>query len=233
MRYLPPKFRRNLFDYQGCDILEVLKRDLNAVSNPKSYYFVKKSLMVKELSSAYERTLDIGCGIGQNLWGDSLGIDLNLTYLKATKAQGKEVVVADAHHLPFRDCSFGFVIMSEVLEHLERPAEALEEARRVLRIGGRAFISTPLRWIRWTGHPGHLHYFSLHELRVILRKMGFVVKSSRGTTIPFIPLKFGLLSLLNYNKCFFKLWRLLDTFWDRATGGKATWEYVVLAEREK
>jgi SAM-dependent methyltransferase len=52
-------------------------------------------------------------------------------------------VVADAHRLPFPDRSFAGVVMLDVLHHLERPIEFLQEASRVLRPGGRLAMIEP------------------------------------------------------------------------------------------
>ncbi len=52
-------------------------------------------------------------------------------------------VVADAHRLPFPDESFMGVVMLDVLHHLERPIEFLEEASRVLKPGGRLAMIEP------------------------------------------------------------------------------------------
>ena len=52
-------------------------------------------------------------------------------------------VVADAHRLPFRNGGFAGVVMLDVLHHLERPVEFLEEASRVLKPGGRLAMLEP------------------------------------------------------------------------------------------
>ncbi|KYG24600.1 hypothetical protein SE92_33755 [Bradyrhizobium sp. AT1] len=52
-------------------------------------------------------------------------------------------VVADAHCLPFRDGIFAGAVMLDVLHHLERPLEFLEEAARVLQPGGRLAMIEP------------------------------------------------------------------------------------------
>jgi SAM-dependent methyltransferase len=51
--------------------------------------------------------------------------------------------VADAHRLPFPDRCFAGVVMLDVLHHLERPIEFLQEASRVLRPGGRLAMIEP------------------------------------------------------------------------------------------
>ncbi len=52
-------------------------------------------------------------------------------------------VVADAHRLPFPGTHFSGVVMLDVLHHLERPIEFLNEASRVLKPGGRLAMIEP------------------------------------------------------------------------------------------
>ncbi len=51
--------------------------------------------------------------------------------------------IASAQRLPFRDDTFDCVLCTEVLEHLPNPVQALTEFRRVLKTGGRIFLTTP------------------------------------------------------------------------------------------
>jgi SAM-dependent methyltransferase len=52
-------------------------------------------------------------------------------------------VVSDAHRLPFPNGVFAGVVMLDVLHHLERPVDFLNEASRVLKPGGRFAMIEP------------------------------------------------------------------------------------------
>lgn len=52
-------------------------------------------------------------------------------------------IVADAHHLPFCDASFSNIVMLDVFHHLSFPVQFLNEAVRVLRVGGRLVMIEP------------------------------------------------------------------------------------------
>jgi SAM-dependent methyltransferase len=51
-------------------------------------------------------------------------------------------VVADAHHLPFRDACFDAVVTFNTFEHLHNPFQAAAEVYRVLKPGGRLMLQT-------------------------------------------------------------------------------------------
>ncbi len=50
--------------------------------------------------------------------------------------------VADAVVLSLDDACFDAVVAAHVLQHVEEPVRALPEVARVLRLGGRAFVTT-------------------------------------------------------------------------------------------
>lgn len=66
-------------------------------------------------------------------------------------------VVADAHRLPFPDRSFAGIVMLDVLHHLERPIDFLNEAARLLDRGGRLAMMEPAMTTvgKWFYHRFH------------------------------------------------------------------------------
>lgn len=55
-------------------------------------------------------------------------------------------VPGDLLHLPLEDASLDGAIVTEVLEHCTDPFAAVAEVRRVLKPGGRLFVTSPMCW---------------------------------------------------------------------------------------
>ncbi|QBB69581.1 class I SAM-dependent methyltransferase [Pseudolysobacter antarcticus] len=92
------------------------------------------------------RILDIGCAdrwIERRLpaGSDYIGLDYLITGKHMYGA--KPHLYADASQLPLTSSSVDTVVLLEVMEHLRRPREALEEVMRVLRPDGRLLLSMP------------------------------------------------------------------------------------------
>jgi SAM-dependent methyltransferase len=129
------------------------------------------------------RVLEVGCGSGdlaaRLFWAggrprvDYTGIDLSPDEVSAaqTRCPSGDFRVATAYDLPFPDRAFDLVVVCEVLEHLDRPADCLREVQRVC--GGHALISVPWEpiwrvlnvvrgkyWRSLGNTPGHVQQFS-------------------------------------------------------------------------
>lgn len=88
------------------------------------------------------RGLEIGVGSGRFAapLGVQVGLDPAPAMLAHAAGRGVEVVEGVAEYLPFADSSFDHALLVTTLCFLDSPAEALCEARRVLRPGGRLVI---------------------------------------------------------------------------------------------
>lgn len=129
-----------------------------------------------------------------------VSIDLSRTGLEQA---GPRAAAAAAEALPLRDNCMRTVVLSEVLEHAERPTTVLAECRRVLQDDGRLLLSTPLwplaraeslfHWLRIRQRP-HLGNIALwdpnHERRYALEDLVAEVRSA-GFSVEETTLLFG------------------------------------------
>jgi SAM-dependent methyltransferase len=80
--------------------------------------------------------------------------------------------VAPLDDMPIPDASFDAVICTQVLEHTERPQESVAEMFRVLRPGGRLFITAPMAQSEHQT-PYDFFRFTSFGLRSLCTRAGF------------------------------------------------------------
>lgn len=179
--------------------------------------------------------LDLGCGVG--FFSDlCLGrgarvtsMDFSLDALRFCREEyGDRLTLTrgDASALPFRDNVFDWVLMNDIIEHLtpEVGRGMLEEARRVLRQGGRCLLDTDnerflmnrrgfrrLNWILQRNTPQqkaldeikskckasslHVKIYDVAELRRLLLDVGFEIEAFEVYPYIAIPLRDALFNL--------------------------------------
>lgn len=69
-----------------------------------------------------------------------MGIDPSKNMLKAAKERGIQVIQGVGEELPFKDCTFNFVLIVVTLCFVKNPEYMLVEAGRVLKSGGRLIV---------------------------------------------------------------------------------------------
>lgn len=97
------------------------------------------------------RAVDVGCGDGYwserlvALGYDVVAFDQPRTYPNQDSgALYSGMIACDLNSvLPLPDRSMDLVWCTEVIEHLDNPSHFISEIKRVLKSGGRAFITTP------------------------------------------------------------------------------------------
>jgi 2-polyprenyl-3-methyl-5-hydroxy-6-metoxy-1,4-benzoquinol methylase len=149
-------------------------------------------------AAAPATVLDVGCGegvvterIAASTGATTVGVDLGTDDLRAEwrRREGGSLSFrpASAYDLPFEDGSFDLVCALEVLEHLERPRDALAELARVSR--GAVLVSVPREplWrishllafqdVRSLGNtPGHVNHWSSHAFEELVAGYGRVTR---------------------------------------------------------
>jgi ubiquinone/menaquinone biosynthesis C-methylase UbiE len=214
--------------------IEEMQTDLNKATSANAYSWIKKGNITLASARGAERILDIGCGWGRELsrLENAVGVDICLSFLRTARNYVKnDVVLADAHCLPFAENAFDFVAMSEVLEHLAHPQKAIDEVKRVMKPKSRFLVQTPNKALTFgkfisSEKCGHVHEFTFSELRVLLESLGFIVLRKTGSTIPYIP-STSKFEKLNYSRVFFSLWRFLNKI------VPLSWDLIVLSELQR
>lgn len=134
------------------------------------------------------KILDIGCGTGVNLalfqkFGTVFGVDASPDAVQYCRQRGfLNVQKGRAETLPFPDQTFDMVAAVELLEHMADDEKVLGEFLRVLKSGGRLFLTVPAYQFLWTEHDdalGHQRRYTLGGLRDKLQRSGFVIE--KGT----------------------------------------------------
>lgn len=150
--------------------------------------------------------LDVGTGTGRLLEvfgprvGHALGIDLSLEMLAVARVNLERAGLrhcsirrADMYQLPLPGASFDAIIIHQVLHYAERPADAIAEAARVLRPGGRLvivdFAPHDLEYLR-TDHAHRRLGFAAGEIREWCRDAG--LEAEPTVELPGDPLTVSL-----------------------------------------
>jgi len=119
-----------------------------------------------------KNTLDIGAGDGKitHLLGIK-GVDDEPEAVRLAVEKGADVKLGDAYRLSYKDEEFDSVFMGDVLEHLEFPRKALQEARRILR--KYLYLVTPEKGTNTDKF--HYQEWTPEELRELVEGEGFVL----------------------------------------------------------
>lgn len=140
------------------------------------YYAVRKHI------KPGSKILEVGCGYGRNFVALSkfkdakiIGLDQSEEDLKkaqtlindklSNEKERFKLVQADGTRLPFKDNSFDFVVLWQVMEHVYRDSDQekiIHEISRVLRNEGLILMNTPNKWFPIDYHDTYfplIHWF--------------------------------------------------------------------------
>ena len=133
--------------------------------------------------------VDLGCWVGFLLaearergWR-TLGVEPSgFASAYARERLGLDVVTGDLLTATLPEHEWDAVVLGDVIEHLPRPAEALDRIARLLKPGGVVYMALPdagsrvaglmgARW--WSVLPTHVQYFTRDSMAALLRRRGY------------------------------------------------------------
>lgn len=171
--------------------------------NPTYLAFWRLKYTLEDISDVKGRVLDAGCGGGGFAKAIAFyrpdlkvyGVDVSKKAITRARQKDEEVdfKVGDIYKLPFKNGFFDAVVITDVLEHLERPYEALDEINRVLKNKGILGTFVPLEgsifsfhfWLDKLGWDakkrlaGHIQKFNKNDLRFTIYDSRFNIEKER------------------------------------------------------
>jgi ubiquinone/menaquinone biosynthesis C-methylase UbiE len=166
------------------------------------WFVARRHLIASLLDGHYARDgrlqiLDIGCGTGAMLdelspFGAVIGADFAPEALGFCRARGDHYPLtrADVRRMPFADNSFDVVTAMDIIEHIDDDKAAASEINRVLKPGGRLFVTVPAFPSLWSEHDEALHHYRRYtapHLKDLFQRVGFAVPKLSYTVTSLFP----------------------------------------------
>jgi 2-polyprenyl-3-methyl-5-hydroxy-6-metoxy-1,4-benzoquinol methylase len=127
----------------------------------KARYYLCTALLEAQIGPLKgQRILDFGCGDGVLTYAlfkrqaRAYGLDVAKPALQTAVAKHQSLkssaafCLASGYAAPYPGNSFDGIVSTEVIEHLQQPLQLLHEIMRLLKSGGVAVVSTPVRITR-------------------------------------------------------------------------------------
>ena len=148
---------------------ELLKRRIN----PLEYAI---EAFVQSAGGGANRAVVLDAGAGElrfrRFFADHLYVALDSTVGDSDWDYSRIHVCADLQAIPLPDQSVDVVLNIQVLEHVPDPQSVLRELYRVLRPGGRLYLTAPQGWSEHQ-QPHDYYRFTRYALQSLLETAGF------------------------------------------------------------
>jgi len=176
----------------------------------KEYYYIRAKVAMNDYfkNYSYERVLDFGCGLGNNIYLLDYAKGYDISKFALDFCRGKGLKATDDLK-KIRNNHFDIVFSSEVLEHLERPLDALKIMRRKLADDGRLIIVVPidrLKRLKLNDKNQHLYCWNYQTMTNLLIRAGFKPIEFK------ILRRTGFKKFLPFSRISFKLYLFLTKF---------------------
>jgi SAM-dependent methyltransferase len=142
---------------------------------------------------------DLGCGVGGMLgplsyYGRIIGMDIDRDGLAFCRDRGfKHVFVGRGHKLPLKSESIDLIGAFDVLEHIPEEKETIAECFRLLKPGGKLFLSGPAYRFLYTHQDKMVHHqrrYTIGDLKRKFRAAGFEIEKASYINFFLFPLIF-------------------------------------------
>jgi SAM-dependent methyltransferase len=169
------------------------------------WWRAREALLLRELArhappGGWETILDVGCGNGLffdrlRAFGEPWGVEVDASLVSADSPHRNRIHIGAFDDSFTAPAPIGLVLMLDVLEHLQRPVEALRRAAALLAPGGSVLITVPAFQALWTAHDElnqHVVRYTRASLQRVVREAGLVPASLRYLFHWLFPAKLGV-----------------------------------------
>ncbi len=195
--------------------LETYYSDVNIYS----YLNILNEAKINYKGKSFQRILDIGSGVGSFI--EALknypykvyaleGSNYGYATLLKKKVNVKKFFLENNKKLPFKDNYFSFVLMNQVIEHLDKKTGKfyVKEIIRVLEPGGVGIIKSPSKYsVIWNTDPHHVYCWEPNELFNEINKYSDQLLEMRKQRVVLEPWMFT-----KYNEKIINIWHKKNKF---------------------
>ncbi len=135
-----------------------------------------KKILQKNVSGGV--VVDLGCAdMWSRKWIDPKCTYIGLDYLETAEDWYGTVpaIYGDAHHLPFKDGSVDYILLLDVLEHLQDTEQVFSEIDRVLQKHGKVIVQVPFIYPVHDA-PRDFYRWSIYGLQEIVERQNFSIE---------------------------------------------------------
>lgn len=179
-----------MLNYIGWNYYRWMPNWLRAVATP-NFGHILKCCTAAAQAAAGKRILDAGAGRRPYNYLFSKSNYESTDYVDPDNVHS---FCCSLEHIPVEDGRYDVVLCTEVLEHVKNPRKAVSELFRILKNGGKLYLTAPLQ-ARFHSVPHHYYNFTESGLRDLLDSEGFknVVVEPNGGAFHFIANNIGLI----------------------------------------
>ena len=151
---------------------------------------------IRSVLPPFHMALEVGVGTGRfaSSLGIRFGLDVSFSELIIARKRGIQVVLGDAHEMPFPDSTFDLELIVVSICFFEHPDVVLREVARTLSPGGHVILGLVLRESPWAefymekgrrGHPFYsiARFYSLSRIKEMLSSAEFTMDAVVSTLL--------------------------------------------------
>jgi 2-polyprenyl-3-methyl-5-hydroxy-6-metoxy-1,4-benzoquinol methylase len=172
------------------------------------YWDYRDSCILKNIPGREGFIIDLGCGEGITTekvireQKNCVGYDIIPENIRICREHNIPVILGDISKLAIKSDSIDTILLIEVIEHLEKPEQIVNEIHRVLKNGGRVIIVYPNdftikmiriltgKWQEAKYDPGHVHQWKPRQVCSLLETNGFSIIENFSIPLCFFQISF-------------------------------------------